>query len=42
MTDPIIAAAVQEALGDETNIYRQVRKLHDYVISRIEYINDDR
>ncbi len=40
ITDPIITGAVQEAIGDETNLYWQVRRIHDYVISHIEYIND--
>lgn len=40
ITDPIIVAAVQEALGDETNFYWQVRNLHDYVLSHIVYLRD--
>ena len=38
--DPVIVHAVQEAIGDETNLYWQVRNIHDYVISHIDYLND--
>ncbi len=40
--DPVIQDAVREALGDETNYYWKVRRLHDYVISHIEYERDNR
>lgn len=42
LTDSIIVAAAREAIGDETNLYWQVRQLHDYVLSHIEYVDDDR
>ncbi|MFZ5515271.1 MAG: transglutaminase domain-containing protein [Candidatus Zhuqueibacterota bacterium] len=40
ITHPVIRNAAQEAIGDESNLYWQVRNIHDYVISHIEYIND--
>ena len=40
ITNPRITMAVQEAIGDETNLYWQVRKLHDFVIEKIYYLND--
>jgi hypothetical protein len=42
ITDQIIINAMQEAIGDEENIYWKARKLNDYVISHIEYVNDHR
>jgi transglutaminase-like putative cysteine protease len=35
--DPVIRSAVEEAVGDETNVYWMVRKIFDYVNSHIEY-----
>ena len=40
ITNPAIVGAVQEALGDETNFYWQVRKIHDYVIDHVEYLSE--
>jgi len=40
ITHPTIKAAVNEAIGNETNLYWQVRRIHDYVIAHIDYLND--
>lgn len=37
---PLIKMAAAEAIGEETNLYWQVRNIHDYVISHVEYVND--
>ncbi len=34
---PVIQKAVKEAVGDETNPYRMVRKIIDYIDDRLEY-----
>jgi|GEM_PF-262658 hypothetical protein len=39
---PVIQAAVQEALQGETRFYWKVRKIHDYVISHVDYYRDGR
>ncbi|NOX90776.1 MAG: T9SS type A sorting domain-containing protein [Calditrichaeota bacterium] len=38
ITHPVIVNAVKQALGDETNFYWKVRKIHDYVIGHIDYL----
>ena len=40
--DSVIQNAVAEALGSETRYYWKVRRLHDYVLSHIDYVNDHR
>lgn len=41
ISHPAIITAVQQAIGGETNLYWQVRKIHDYIIAHIEYLNDN-
>lgn len=40
--DPIIVSFTEEALGGEKNIYKIVRRIHDYVIERLSYKLDPR
>ncbi|NOZ61654.1 MAG: T9SS type A sorting domain-containing protein [Calditrichaeota bacterium] len=42
INDSVIQQAAAEAVGDETNLYWQVRKIHDFVIDHIYYNNDSR
>ncbi len=42
ITHPLIANAAAEAIDGETNLYWQVRSIHDYVFTHIEYVNDGR
>jgi sugar lactone lactonase YvrE len=37
LNNPIIQAAVQKAVGDETNLYWIGRKIYNYVIDHVEY-----
>lgn len=38
----IVADAVTQAIGTETNMYWKARKIHDYIISEIHYVLDGR
>jgi len=40
--NPIVADAVAEAIGTETNMYWKARMIHDYVIRTIHYVLDGR
>jgi len=40
ITHPLVKIAALEAIGEETNLYWQVRNIHDYVIAHVEYFND--
>ncbi len=35
--DPVITSAVAKAVGDETNIYRKMRKIFNYIIKNMYY-----
>jgi len=39
---PIVLNAVNQAIGDETNMYWKARKIHDYIIQKIHYVLDGR
>ncbi len=41
INDPYIQNIVQEVIGKERNLLRQAKKLHNYVISHLEYVLDD-
>ena len=40
INDAVIVNAVQEAVGSETDLYWQVRKIHDYIIDHLTYYAD--
>jgi hypothetical protein len=40
ITHPIIQATLKEVVGDETNPYWVLRKIHQYLIGHLEYIMD--
>lgn len=41
LSDPIVKAAVNEAVGNETNVYRMVLRIHDYIIAHLTYSRDN-
>ena len=42
INDPVIMGAVEEAVGDEENLYWKAWKIHDYIKSHLYYKNDHR
>ncbi len=42
INNSVIRQAALEAVGEDTNLYWQVRRIHDFVIDRIHYVNDSR
>ncbi|MBT3241981.1 MAG: T9SS type A sorting domain-containing protein [Bacteroidetes bacterium] len=40
INNPELKAAVDLAIGSETNMYWKARKIHDYIIQKIQYVRD--